>query len=205
MALRPRKCNKCSSKVNEYVIYKEKAFCNDCIGSYLTSKTSCSICNRKIQRDKEFIPTDCLKVDLKKVFCSDRCYNKLVQDRIDMNELDKWLKEYHKSEKINNRIYMQIQQYVNKNNFTYKGILLTLQYITETLKKDLMVDNISLVSWYYDTVKDLYFKKMEEQKKTLQLQEQGFQMFKEIKTNSSVNRVEDNRKDKILITKIDFN
>ena len=57
-------------------------------------------------------------------------------------------------------IYMQINQYIKKNNFTYKGILLTLQYITETLKKDLQIDNISIVSWYYDIAKDNYIKKV---------------------------------------------
>lgn len=205
MSTKPRKCNKCGQKFSDYSLYKDKVFCNDCLESHLNAMTTCTICKGKIKRKYEYISKDFSSADKKKTFCSSQCYQKMIQDKLDMDELDKWLKEYHKVESLNSRIYMQITQFVNKNNFTYKGILLTLQYLVKEQRKELQIDNISLVSWYYDSAKDSYMKEIALEKKLQQLQEDNFKMFNVIKTKSSVNRQVDKRKDNILITEITFN
>lgn len=202
---KPRKCSKCGQKSSEYTIYKDKTLCNDCIEDYLDASTSCSICGKRVKRKLEYIDEQVSNADKKKTFCSHNCYKKLLQDRLDMEELDLWLKNYHRVESLNSRIYMQINQFVKKNNYTYKGILLTLQYYTLIQKKDLQIDNISIVSWYYDSAKEDFIKKQEQRKKAQELQEQNFKMFNTVNTISTVKRDVDTRRDEILITDINFN
>lgn len=204
MSIKIRKCNKCGQKKSNFSIHKKKVICDDCLEGYLESSTTCSVCGIKLKRKNEYIEEEFSDSDKNKTFCSKTCYNKVKQEKLDLDELDLWLKNYHKVETLNSRIYMQINQYIKKNNFTHKGILLTLQYLTNDLKKELQIDNISIVAWYYDQAKANYIKKIESQKKSLLLKEQNFQMFNNINTKSSVKREKDNRNEKILITKIDF-
>lgn len=197
-----RKCVRCGKKFEDTFEYKGKRYCKECFATYLTLKASCSVCKKSFVRGSEYTCDSMESKDKKKTFCSKECYDKLIQERLDLDELDNWLKQYHKTDKLNNRIYMQINQFKSKNNFTYKGILLTLEYITNTLKKNLELDTIGIVAWYYDSAKQEYIKKINRQRKNESLND--FIMFQNSAHKPKVLEYVDNRKDKILITNIDF-
>lgn len=197
-----RKCVRCGKKFEDTFEYKGKRYCKECFATYLTLKASCSVCKKSFVRGSEYTCDSMESKDKKKTFCSKECYDKLIQERLDLDELDNWLKQYHKTDKLNNRIYMQINQFKSKNNFTYKGILLTLEYITNTLKKNLELDTIGIVAWYYDSAKQEYIKKINRQRKNESLND--FIMFQNSAYKPKVLEYVDNRKDKILITNIDF-
>lgn len=197
-----KKCVRCGKKFEDTFEYKGKRYCKECFATYLTLKASCSVCKKSFIRGSEYTCDSMENKDKKKNFCSKECYDKLIQERLDLDELDNWLKQYHKTDKLNNRIYMQINQFKSKNNFTYKGILLTLEYITNTLKKNLELDTIGIVAWYYDSAKQEYIKKINRQEKNESLND--FIMFQNSAYKPKVLEYTDNRKDKILITNIDF-
>ena len=197
-----KKCVRCGKKFEDTFEYKGKRYCKECFATYLTLKASCSVCKKSFVRGSEYTCDSMENKDKKKNFCSKECYDKLIQERLDLDELDNWLKQYHKTDKLNNRIYMQINQFKSKNNFTYKGILLTLEYITNTLKKNLELDTIGIVAWYYDSAKQEYIKKINRQRKNESLND--FIMFQNSAHKPNVLEYVDNRKDKILITNIDF-
>lgn len=198
-----KKCVGCSDKFQYTIKYKSKNYCPNCHNKLMNSKTNCSICKKSYVRADEYTCDSMENKDKNKNFCSLQCYQTLLKDRVDMEELDKWLKEYHKTEKLNSRIYMQIQQFKSKNGFTYKGILLTLQYVVNTLKKDLELDTIGLVAWYYDTAKEEYIKNINKQQR-LEMVSSDFKMFQVSKSKPKIIKYSDNREKKILITEIEF-
>lgn len=197
-----KKCTRCGKKFEDTIEYKGKRYCNECFKVYLTLKASCSVCKKSFVRGLEYTHDNMESKDKKKNFCSKECYDKLIQERLDLEELDNWLKQYHKTDKLNSRIYMQINQFKSKNNFTYKGMLLTLDYITNTLKKNLELDTVGIIAWHYDNAKQEYIKKIQRQEKNETLGD--FTMFKDSCYKPKVAEYEDNRKNKILITNIDF-
>ena len=197
-----RKCVRCSKKFDDTVSYKGKRYCKECLDIYMNSKASCSVCKKSFTRKLEYTLEAMENKDKKKTFCSRNCYDNIVRDRIDLDELDQWLKQYHKTDKLNNRIYMQINQFKSKNNFTYKGILLTLEYVTNTLKKNLELDTIGIVAWYYDNAKEEYIKKIERQEKALKVDHTKINFFEE--KEIIFKPIIDNRVSKILITDINF-
>lgn len=182
---RPRKCNRCSNKVNAYYIYKDKAICKDCIEHYLDLKITCSICNTKLKRRNEYININDVKST--KVFCSENCYKSFINDKADLEELDNFLKEYHRVDTLNPRIYVQINEFKKKYKFTTKGILLTLRYIINTLRKEVPIDNISLVQYYYDKAKEDYVKKINREKAVNKLENLTPTITKSIKFDNSYN------------------
>ena len=132
-----------------------------------------------LKRRYEYINIDDTKS--KKVFCSEDCYKSFVNDKADIEELDNFLKEYHKVDTLNPRIYVQINEFKKKYKFTTKGILLTLRYIINTLKKDIPIDNISLVQYYYENAKQEYITKAHREKIAENLQESNYNMISKIK------------------------
>ena len=201
--IKMRKCVRCSKKFEDTVEYKGKRYCNECFSEYINLKASCSVCKISFTRNLEFTSDEMESKDKKKTFCSATCYEKLIQERQDLDELDNWLKQYHKTDKLNNRVYMQINQFKSKNNFTYKGMLLTLEYITGTLKKKIQLDTVGIIAWYYDNARDEYVKKAKRKEKNESLSD--FIMFQNSEYSPTVAKQVDNRRDKILITSIDFN
>ena len=197
-----KKCIRCNKKYEHTISYKGKNYCVTCLYDFKETKTNCSVCKKSMVRDVEYSNDTMEKADTKKYFCSSTCYQQLIQDRQDLDELDRWLKSYHKVEKLNSRIYMQIQQFKSKNNFTTKGILLTLQYITNTLKKNLEPDTIGIVSWYYDTAKQEYINRFNRQQNALHQEHNGIDLS--VSKKVMYKPIIDNRKKQILITDIDF-
>lgn len=186
---RQRKCNRCSNKIDNYYIYKSKSICKECIEYYLDLKVTCSICNKKINRRYEYIPIE--EANTTKVFCSKECYDYFIKEKKDLEELNLFLKEYHKIDTLNPRIYVQINEFKKKYNFTIKGMLLTLKYIINTLKKEIPIDNISLVQYYYDKAKEEYITKASREKVAIKLQESNYNMVsgvKKIKIKYNINR-----------------
>lgn len=197
-----KKCTRCSKKFEDTVEYKGKRYCKECFSEYLDLKSSCSVCKKSFIRKLEFTCDTMDSKDKKKNFCSQECYDNLIQDRLDLDELDKWLKQYHKTDKLNNRVYMQINQFKSKNNFTYKGMLLTLEYITNTLKKNLELDTVGIIAWHYDNAKEEYIKKIKRQEKALSIDYTKINLFE--KRDIIFKPTTDNRINKILITDINF-
>ena len=68
MASKTRKCSKCGQKNNEFTLYKDKVICNTCYEDYLNSKTTCTICNKRIYRKNEYIDEEVSNADKKKTF-----------------------------------------------------------------------------------------------------------------------------------------
>jgi hypothetical protein len=199
--LRKRKCHKCSESFKDYKIIKDKAICLSCYDEYLELKILCSECKGKIKRKDEFIPPD--KKRWKKVYCSIDCYNKMLTEEQDLQNLDDWLKNYHKVEKLDTRIYMQIKDFQRKYNFTIKGIHLTLEFITLVEGTELQLGNISLVPYYYDRAKKYYIEKQTRINNIKKLEQSSTKLLKETKsvvfTAPNTNRIKN-----ILITEIEF-
>lgn len=198
-----KKCTRCGKKFEDTVEYKGKRYCNECYNEFLNLKANCSVCKTSFIRKHEYTCDDMEAKYKKKNFCSQGCYHTLVQERLDLDELDLWLKQYYKTDKLNNRIYMQISQFRSKNNFTYRGILLTLKYITLTLKKPLESETIGIVAWYYDSAREDYVKKIKKQERDKSLS--NFTMFLNNEHSHKVSEYREDRVDKILITDINFN
>lgn len=190
-----RKCKHCTEK-KECREYRNVWICKDCWEHYINLKITCSMCKQKIQRKNEYLTGTNTILN----FCSEKCYKEYVKSENDKEELINWLLEYHKVEKLNSRIYMQLSK-MYKEGKKYKGILLTLKYITDVLKKDLLVDTINLVEWEYSNAK-LYYKKKEQKRKELKNTDATFSINGKIVLSRNY---EINKKIKeILINEIEF-
>ena len=199
--LKKRKCHKCSEKVENYNIVKDKAVCLECFEEYLELKITCSECKKKIKRKDEFVPED--KKRWKKIYCCENCYNNMLLEEADLDKLDRWLKNYHKVEKLDTRIYMQIQDFKKKYSFTTKGIHLTLEFMVGVDRIDLQLGNISLVPYYYDKAKKYYIDKQNRINNVKKFDKSSSELIKEAKTVKFV-APKTNRANSILITELEF-
>ena len=195
---RLRKCIRCLNKVESYYIHKKKVICKECIDYYMNLKITCCICGKKIKRTSEYINSD---TNTSKVFCSENCYNAFLKEKIDLQELEDFLKNIHKVENLNPRIYVQINEFKKKYKFTVKGIILTLKYVVYTLRKEIPIDNISIVQYYYENAKQEYIAKVNREKIAENLQECNYNMVSNIKKVKI--KYEPNRKN-ILITELNL-
>lgn len=189
-----RKCKQCSDK-KECSPYRNVWICDDCYNHYMSLKVTCKHCKNKVQRAFEYFVEDS-----KLSFCSKNCYESYNKELLDKEELINWLLEYHKTDKLNTRIYMQIDSMYKKGK-KYKGILLTLQYVDKVLNKAILVDTIAIVDWEYDNCK-MYHIKQRELRKMAKDIDTTFNITGEVAyTPITTNEVGFG---KILTTKIEF-
>lgn len=202
---RVRKCDRCKEKTTEYKTYKNKAICENCYSTYINGTITCTTCKIQIKRINEYIGTDIDKSDTSKNFCSQDCYNKLLENRKILEEIDMWLKEYFKMDRLNPRVYMQLNEFQTKFNMTPQGILYTLNYIKNETNKEILSNSLTIVTWYYETAKNNYLEKQKLKTKIEEFNKINSSMFQSSNSKVKVLREPDNRKDKILITEINFN
>lgn len=201
---RARKCIKCKNKSTDYKIHKNKAICGECYVNYMNAHVQCSICGKTIKRLKEYQSSDISKSDLQKIFCSKACHTKLIHERDILDEIDKWLKSYFKMDKLNPRIYIQLNEFQSKFNMTPEGILYTLKYIKEETNKELLNNSITIVTWYYETAKKHYIEKQKIKSKIKDFNSKNENIVTKTLSDLKVYRPIDTRKNDILITEIDF-
>lgn len=201
---RVRKCFKCKKKSTDYKIYKNKAICINCYDDYINSSIKCVVCDRIFKRNEEYIYLEMDKADLQKNFCSIECYNKLIEDRKTLDEIDKWLKDYFKMEKLNPRIYIQLTEFQRKYNMTPQGILYTLKYIKSETNKEILDNSLTIITWYYETAKKYYMAQQKLKNKKDEFNSLNSNMLVDSNVAIKVHRPLDNRKNNILIGEIDF-
>ena len=200
---RARKWVKCDEKITDYIVHKDKPICLKCYESYINSKVTCTICNLSIARNKEYTSTD--KKDYKKTFCSKECYDKFIENKNIMDQIDLWLKDYYKMDKLNPRIFMQLNEFQTKLNMTPQGILYTLNYIKNETNKELLDNSLTIVTWFYESAKQHYIEKQKIKDKIEEFNKLNSSMFQKSSSTVKVHRAIDNRKENILITEINFN
>lgn len=194
MVRKSRKCKQCSEK-KMCSPYRDVWVCDDCYSHYMSLKITCKQCKNKVQRAFEYIPQTG-----KLSFCSKKCYESYMQEQQDKEDLVNWLLEYHGVEKLNSRIYMQIETMAKKGK-KYKGILLTLQYVADVLNKAVLIDTIAIVDWEYDNCKN-YHIKQRELKKSLEAIDETFTVVGEVAYTPII--ANEDGFGKILTTEIEF-
>ncbi|MGL5765004.1 MAG: hypothetical protein ACRCX8_05115 [Sarcina sp.] len=149
---RKTKCKRCGEASLCFKdTYKGVNICEKCIDEYKKSRISCTVCRKGFERDEEYYVDETLKT---KNFCSEKCYTNFKSELTEKDNMDAWLKEYFKVEKLPSRIYMQMDDFKNKKGISYRWTFATLRYLVN-VKGDILQDGtIGLVPYMVDECKD---------------------------------------------------
>lgn len=89
----------------------------------------------------------------------------------DLIKLEEYIKKLFNYEKIPQRVYLQINQYVKEYGYSYSGILKTLVYAFEVKHNDITKANggIGIVPYLYDQAYRYYYALWEAQQRNVEV------------------------------------
>lgn len=124
----------------------------------------CFYCNKYFDRDSE--PTVAVKG---RRYAHEKCYNTEQINNSENNKevLEEYIKDLFGYEEIPQAVNKQLENFIKYKNFTYPGILRTLQYCYEVkhLSKEKSGGRIGIVEYAYNDAQK-YFLSLEQMKNT---------------------------------------
>lgn len=139
----------------------------------MSNSVKCKYCHQIIPKSSAY------KIGKASYYCDENCYKQAEDKRIknknkyepadntDRRELTDYIQSLYLDEGYDKReinwtlICSQIKNMIEQNKYKYKGILLTLQYMTDIKEMRLFDDNfngsiLNLVPFYYEETKQNY-------------------------------------------------
>lgn len=102
-------------------------------------------------------------------------------------QLYEYIKKLLDTNELPSKIYVLIDDYIKKFNYTYEGILKTIEYCFDILGKEITDDCIGLVKYYYETAQ-IYYEQIENLKENTQDKDiKDMYKIKTIKVSSKKN------------------
>lgn len=119
----------------------------------------CVYCQQRFDRDKE----ECVSVGGRRyghVECHNKDMAQKTQDEIDQYNLEDYIRKLFKTNTINVKIKRQIEDFREKYNYSFSGILKTLIYWYDIKKNSLEKANggIGIVPYVYDQAREYYYR-----------------------------------------------
>lgn len=118
----------------------------------------CKYCGCRFNRDVEpFVEVNARRYAHKK--CAEQVEATIPQDEKDYNNLEKYIKQLFKTDKINAKTKKQIRDFKQEYGYTYTGILKTLYWWYEIKghTTELAKDGIGIVPYVYDDAESYYY------------------------------------------------
>ena len=118
----------------------------------------CKYCKERFDRDKEsFVEVGARRYAHK--FCADKIDAAIPQEEKDYNNLEKYIKQLFKIDKINAKTKKQIRDFKQEYGYTYTGMLKTLYWWYEIKGHtiELARDGIGIVPFIYEDAEKYYY------------------------------------------------
>ena len=118
----------------------------------------CRYCNCRFDRDIEpFVEISARRYAHKS--CADKVNAAIPQEEKDYNNLEKYIKQLFKVDKINAKTKKQIKDFREEYGYTYTGMLKTLYWWYEIKghTTELAKDGIGIVPYVYDDAEKYYY------------------------------------------------
>ena len=118
----------------------------------------CRYCNCRFDRDIEpFVEVSARRYAHKS--CADKIDAAIPQEEKDYNNLEKYIKELFKIDRINAKTKKQIKDFREEYGYTYTGMLKTLYWWYEIKghTTELAKDGIGIVPYVYDDAEKYYY------------------------------------------------
>lgn len=118
----------------------------------------CKYCGCRFDRDIEpFIEVSARRYAHKK--CADKIDAAIPQEEKDYNNLEKYIKQLFKTDRVNTKTKKQIRDFKQEFGYTYTGILKTLYWWYEIKghTTELAKDGIGIVPYIYEDAEKYYY------------------------------------------------
>ena len=110
--------------------------------------------------------------------CGDIREKKIEKNKDGWDELFDYVCELYNIKTLTGIMFKQVKDYRNINNYTNKGMLLTLKYYYETLENEVKEDTgLGIVTYFYEEAKKHYIEKLNVKKYMKE-----FELKEEVKT-----------------------
>lgn len=188
-----RKCIVCNEKKECYT-FKNVGICLEHIDRYLDNKITCSCCKKKFRRISEVWENKSSKL----TFCSSECIEKHKENLKARDELDIWLKDYYKVDKLSPYIYKQMDDFIKKE-MTYQGMKFALDWWINIKGQHIEPNTIGIIPLIYYQARDFYNSSMKQLQTKKHLEDINYSNIKDGKVVLISSAINNKRKDKIII------
>lgn len=118
----------------------------------------CLYCEQKFDRDK----VECIPIGRRygHLECHEQNMAQKTQEEIDQYNLEEYIRKLFNIKTLNAKIKRQIEDFKEKYNYSYSGILKTLIYWYDIKKNSLEKANggIGIVPYVYDQAREYYYR-----------------------------------------------
>lgn len=118
----------------------------------------CLYCEQKFDRDK----VECVSIGRRygHLKCHEQCMAQKTQEEKDQYNLEEYIRKLFNTKTLNTKVKRQLEDFKEKYNYSYSGILKTLVYWYDIKKNNLEKANggIGIVPYVYDQAREYYYR-----------------------------------------------